>query len=89
MSKAKIREFISDNRANPELHNLHVRWHYELLCEVAKFREKLSASSLVPAAVLDGVILEWLQDEIQRDAATFEAAALVFAALPPPEGDSK
>lgn len=80
----KVREFEEDHRrTNPGLHNLYVRGAYEDLRIVRACLDELEARSRVPASIMAGALHEAMQKEIERSAAFFEAAALLFTGLRP------
>lgn len=86
MKKAKaIRTFLDDHRDNPGLHNLHVCGAYEDLLVVKRCIDELTERSRVSASIMAGVLHEAMQKEIEQSVAFFEAAALLFAGLEPPE----
>ena len=82
---AQVRTFADDQRSNPGLHNLYVRGAYEDLKIVHAALEKLNARSRVPASIMADALHTAMQKEIERSAAYFEAAALLFANLSPPQ----
>ncbi|MDE2099642.1 MAG: hypothetical protein KGL39_20485 [Patescibacteria group bacterium] len=81
--------FQSDNRDNPGLHRLHVRWAYENLRIAKDAIDALNDRSQVSATIMAGALNDAMQVEIKRDAACFEAAALLFAGLEPEPDDDE
>lgn len=80
-----IRTFSNDHRDNPGLHNLYVRGAYEDLRIAKAACDALSDRSRVPATIMAGALFKAMQEETITSAAAFEAAALLFAQLDPPE----
>lgn len=80
-----VRAFDCDHRAdNPALHNLYVEGAYEDLAIVREALDRMNERSRVPMTLMAGALHEAMQREVARDAAYFEAAALLFAGLEPP-----
>src|SRR5512143_3841206 len=80
-----VREFDDDFRAiNPRLHNHYVREAYEDLRLAKEAINALYKRSRVPASAMAEALHHAMVEEIERDAAFFEAAALLFAGLKPP-----
>lgn len=84
-SKETIRTFEVDWRNNPKLHNLYVRGAYTDLSIAKNAICALRERSRTSAHAMAQVLQEAMVAEIVRDAAFFEAAALLFAELPPPK----
>jgi hypothetical protein len=87
-----IRTFAEDWRAqpSPSLHNHRVRSAYEDLKIAQKAITQLEdcghfSASLVATKAVVEAIRTAMQHEIERSAAFFEAAALLFAGLEPPK----
>lgn len=80
----EVRKFESDCRDNPRLHNLHVNWSYQWLTVAMRAKEELSSFSQVQPTMVLSKMWDAVQEEATRDAATFEAAALLFLGLNPP-----
>ncbi len=78
-----IRTFESDHRDNPNLHNMFVREAYEDLRIVREVLDRLADRSRVSASLMAGTLYKAMQEEIEQDAAFFEAAGLLFAGLEP------
>lgn len=82
----QIRTFHTDHRAtNPKLHNHYVRSAYEDLKIAEEAARTLEARSRVPCAAMAGALRQAMREEIEDNAAFFEAAALLFAGLEPPK----
>lgn len=78
--------FQSDHRAtNPGLHALYVRYAYEELRMADAFVADMFELSRVSASIIASKTWEQCQEEILRDAAWFEAAALLKAGVELPE----
>lgn len=70
--------FETDYRvSNPGLHKLYVGYALETILVAKKACKKLYAQSRWPASALAGTLWEQVQEEMLRDAAWFEAAALI------------
>jgi hypothetical protein len=85
----QIRTFENDHRNNAKLHNLHVRGVYEDLRIAFEAARALEERSRLPAGAMAFALREAMRAEIERSAASFEAAALLFAGLEPPKEDEE
>lgn len=82
----QIRTFADDWRVkNPKLHNFYVRGAYEDLKIAEEAARTLEARARVPCAIMAGALRQAMREEIERSAAFFEAAALLFAGHTPPK----
>jgi hypothetical protein len=90
-ARETVRGFASDFRTtNPALHNLYVRGAYEDLHLAKEAIAALEARLRVPASIMAAALRQAMVEEIESDAAFFEAAALLFAGLkPPPETEEE
>jgi hypothetical protein len=84
-STPSIRAFQIDNRDNPELHNMHVHWACQTLKIAHDAIESLMSLHRCSAISIASALATVMKEEIARDAAFFEAAALLFASLEPPK----
>lgn len=81
-----LRAFLSDFRqSNPNLHHLYVRWAYENLSLARRAAEELEARSQWPPSLWANNLRDSMREQIESDAAYFEAAAMLFAGIEPPE----
>lgn len=84
----KIRTFVNDWRVkNPALHNYHVRGAYEDLKIIEEAARTLEARARVPCSAVAAALRQAMREEIEQDAAFFEAAALLFAGLELPKAE--
>lgn len=75
------RPFEVDHRDNPGLHKLYVGYAVEDLTIIRKCVNKLFGLSRWPASIIASTLWGLAQEHIKRDAAYFEAAALIYSRL--------
>lgn len=81
----KVRTFRNDFRvSNPKLHNFYVRGAYQDLKIATDAAHALEGRSRTSCLAMAGALCQAMREEIESDAAFFEAAALLFAGLDPP-----
>lgn len=88
-SDKTVRVFEQDHRTSkPGLHNLHVRWAYEELKYARDAIDQLYGFSRFPASHWAAALQTQVRESILKDAAFFEAAALLYADVElPPEAE--
>lgn len=80
----RIRTFHTDHRAtNPKLHNYYVREAYLDLKLARDAAGTLEDRARVSCTAMAGALRQAMREEIEDNAAFFEAAALLFAGLEP------
>lgn len=77
-----MRQFMVDHRDNEKLHALYVQWAKETLSEAKEFIDSMYERSQYTSSILGSVVLCEMQKLILKDAAFFEAAALLYAHIP-------
>lgn len=77
-----MRQFIVDHRDNEKLHALYVQYAGEILSEAKEFVDAMYQRSQFTSSILGSAVVCEMQKLILKDAAFFEAAALLYAHIP-------